>query len=1071
MRWKYLIGLLISLTIAHILPASEQPISQAVSPFHGFDELQEKRDWGELVRRVDRLLVVDPKNPELWRMRTWFLLQALRYDEAIYSSRKAIDIFGLSPQAGIAWANQGIALWRVGRQQDAIVALRKATRLNPDLTWAWLNLWGVLTETGSYSELSSVIEQVQRLDPSLAASFLKMLGNPILFKPDIDSDSEANNSLLAACNAELTATTRQTIDEATATLEQGNAIKAIPILEGAKENIKKSDCRFGPEDFEVRSLLLIAYAQSLRISDATGMNVRIRNFDHSIKTATAIAARLAIKFGENSAEFLRAELAVSYFRYLSQDYLTALGPTLEAFGKAKQFLGPSDKTTRWLMFLVGATYNAIGQKEDSLVILTQLHTLALKDYGENDELTALTFGEIVYSDKKMSDTPAICEQVAAIYSKVFGRGHILTLSALGYQAAAFRRQGKMDDAFLLYQEIRSRVGESVEKNSPDILELDQAQADALYQARQFEQANSVLKNLVPSLERQLGRQAPQTLNARLLQAYVATSLGDYGKAAILGRHIISDVEALRNNIGLTPEDRQQFFARYVGLYMGQALGVLSLNPDEAFRLAEAAKARTLLESISLTQANRSGVLDITEQVKVDQFEQQLQELNARLYEAAGSPARLAIDQQRQRILLDYSNFRKEMKFRNPKYRALTEFEIITASVGLERALDDDSVFISYLVSDNTVLGFALSRNEGLVAVSIDLKNLTESVEALRDGLKNQTGEENVKSLEKQLGEKLLSPFEVMLKNKRRLIISPDGPLAFLPFEILSINGQHLIDRHDVSYTPSLSVLALIKERDIAYGKVDGRHQLFAMGGAEYNAASGVKASRSKSRDATNSRNAITFLHRSLKDGDASGKAFRLLDINWESLPGTEKEVKAVASIFGPRESAVIVGQKASESELQRLNKTKELAKYRYLLFSTHGYVSPEEPALSAIVLSQTDTTPVADGYVTASEWPSYDLRSDLIVLSACDTGSGKIMQGEGVLGLPYALYVAGNKNLLLTLWPIADDATQEFMLEFFTRLQSGDSASGALSAVKRKFAQSARYAHPSYWAPFVLYGY
>ena len=1071
MCWKYLISLLIVLFIEFPQHAIAQPIAPATSPLHDFDVLQASRNWGELVRRVDQLLVVDQGNPALWNMRSGYLVQALRYNEAIYSSRKAIDIWGESPQAGIAWVNCGIALWRAGRQQEAIVALREATRINPDTTWAWLNLWGILTETGRYSELAPVIEQVQRLDPPVAASFLKILGNPLSLTPDIVSNNDLSISTIDACDAELTTSTRRTIDEATATLEQGNAINAISILEGAKDSIKKSECRFGAEASEVRSLLVIAYVQSLRISEATGQNVKVRNFDQSIKTANAIAGHLAEKFGENSSEYLRAELAIAYFRYLSNDHSAALGPTLEALDKAKQFLGPSDKTTRWLMFLVGAIYNALGQTEDSRVILTQLYSLALNDYGEDDEFTAVTFGEMVIADKKMSELPASHEQAVAIHTKVFGRGHILTLGALGSQAAALRRQGKMDDAFLLYQEIRSRAAEFVEINSPDILTLDYAQASALYQDRQFERANSVLKNLVPSLQRQLGQQAPQTLSARLLQAYVATSSGDFGKAALLGHQIISDVEVLRNDISLTPEARQQFFARYVGLYKAQALSVLSLNPDEAFRLAEAAKARTLLESVSLTQANRFGVLDLIDQKKVDQFEQQLQELSVRLFEAAGSPARLRIDLERQRIHINYSNYRKELKFRNTRYRALTEFQIVTARDGLESTLDDDSVFISYLVSDNTVLGFALSRNEGLMAVSTNLKDLTASVEALRDGLKKQTGDEHVKPLAKLLGEKLISPFEVMLKNKRRLIISPDGPLAFLPFEVLLINGQHLIDRHDVSYTPSLSVLALIKQRDIAYGKMDGRLQLFAMGGAEYNVATGVGTLRSNSMVATDSRNAITLLHRSVPDADAPGKAFRLLNINWETLPGTEKEVKAVASIFGSGESAVFVGRKASEFELQRLNKAKELAKYRYMLFSTHGYVSPEEPALSAIVLSQTDTTTVADGYVTASEWPSYDLRSDLIVLSACDTGSGKIMNGEGVLGLPYALYVAGNKNLLLTLWPIADDATQEFMQEFFTRLKSGDSAAVALSAVKRKFAQSDQYSHPMYWAPFVLYGY
>ena len=85
---------------------------------------------------------------------------------------------------------------------------------------------------------------------------------------------------------------------------------------------------------------------------------------------------------------------------------------------------------------------------------------------------------------------------------------------------------------------------------------------------------------------------------------------------------------------------------------------------------------------------------------------------------------------------------------------------------------------------------------------------------------------------------------------------------------------------------------------------------------------------------------------------------------------------------------------ATEAKLQELNRSGELAKYKYLLFSAHGYLSTEEPALSALVLGQVNKAPGTDGYVTASEWPAYDLKSDLIVLSACDTGVGKVVQGK-----------------------------------------------------------------------------
>ena len=98
------------------------------------------------------------------------------------------------------------------------------------------------------------------------------------------------------------------------------------------------------------------------------------------------------------------------------------------------------------------------------------------------------------------------------------------------------------------------------------------------------------------------------------------------------------------------------------------------------------------------------------------------------------------------------------------------------------------------------------------------------------------------------------------------------------------------------------------------------------------------------------------------------------------------------------------------------------------------------------------------------------MKSDLTVLSACDTGVGRTQAGESVMGLPYALFVAGNKNTLLSLWPVDDDATAEFMRRFFTKLKAGTSQPDALRQTKQEFRQHPEWSDPRYWAAFVLYG-
>ena len=191
--------------------------------------------------------------------------------------------------------------------------------------------------------------------------------------------------------------------------------------------------------------------------------------------------------------------------------------------------------------------------------------------------------------------------------------------------------------------------------------------------------------------------------------------------------------------------------------------------------------------------------------------------------------------------------------------------------------------------------------------------------------------------------------------------------------------------------------------------------------------------------------------------------------NWRNLPGTAAEARAVAAVF-PGAVDLHLGEAATEATLQSIQRGGDLRRYRHLLFGTHGFVSPLQPALSAIVLGQQALAPGTDGQITAAEWPGYDLRSDLVVLSGCDTGVGKVLAGEGVMGLPFALFVAGNVNTVLTLWPVEDAASARFVAALFGRIAKGQRPGPALTATKREFMADRRHAAPRFWAAFVLVG-
>lgn len=328
---------------------------------------------------------------------------------------------------------------------------------------------------------------------------------------------------------------------------------------------------------------------------------------------------------------------------------------------------------------------------------------------------------------------------------------------------------------------------------------------------------------------------------------------------------------------------------------------------------------------------------------------------------------------------------------------------------------------------------------------------------------------------------LIRPVLPLAGAHSRWIISPDKDLALLPFDTLpetfTAKGESdklLAEQRNITLVQSFSVYALLKKREADYAALPRSRTLLAMGNPIYD--SGGWAENRGLRRGTGKRG-FTASGEAASPGVAAAALVEnaeqraMAGLKWENLPGTAEEIRRITDVFGGTTGGVdgLTGADASEGKLRELNNSGKLKDYRYLLFSAHGYLA-KNPTLSSLVLSQHGNPAGLDGYVTAGEWPLYDVRSDLTVLSACDTGVGKVQAGESVLGLPYALFVAGNRNTLLSLWPVADEATAEFMALFFGKLKQGKSQPVALSETKQDFMRHPTWSKPVFWAAFVLYG-
>jgi len=551
------------------------------------------------------------------------------------------------------------------------------------------------------------------------------------------------------------------------------------------------------------------------------------------------------------------------------------------------------------------------------------------------------------------------------------------------------------------------------------------------------------------------------------------------------RELVDGVEALMLQAAALGDTRADAFSAFAESYRRLTHSWVGLgNLEEALRIAQRTKARLLLETVALR-----GAIDVVDFDPADR--EQLRTLDAA--RAAAERKVLSADLagfamaeiERNRAVREFNAQVEQLRTKSPKFAALTHVE--PADSATSRAmLEPGSIFIETIVGNQQTILFLLARDRPLSAHVVPTPTrLAAVIEAYRIALLSsaaragtgvwrledgsfaasvQRPADAVERVEQHseigtwLSRHLLTPVESELRPYSRWIIAPDSAIAHLPFDALPWNGKPLVEQVVLTTTQSLSVYSLGRRLGGATPMSIGpRQRWLGLGAPHYGALN-------KSLQSARSVDRVELATRA-PQRDAS------LRSQYAPLPYAMSELKAVARMFNL--PTLIVGADATESRLRALDRSGELSRFDVLHFAAHATVNPQRAALSALVLGSSSDSPDDDGLLTAAEMTQLHLNSQLVVLSACETALGQRVSGEGVLGLPYALFIAGNRNALLTLWPVADEATSRFIRAFFARVVRGESMPAALTATKRDFAagkhgQAERA--PFYWAPFLLVG-
>lgn len=408
----------------------------------------------------------------------------------------------------------------------------------------------------------------------------------------------------------------------------------------------------------------------------------------------------------------------------------------------------------------------------------------------------------------------------------------------------------------------------------------------------------------------------------------------------------------------------------------------------------------------------------------------------------------------------------------PKYYALKYANKIPDIKTIQATLDKNTALISYYQTNSHVFQLILSNKEINIKSTEKFDGFDQKLNDLRHSIIFGDLKSNIDKYNQLAYElyRLLFP-ESPEKNLKNLIIIPAGNLANIPFEALltgKINEKQkfkdypfLINDYNISYAYSANLYYLSSQKA-------KQNQIEITQLNDWLALAPVFSDETTSGISMRSRGLLNKINKSMDSLNTRGT---LLNGNYVSpLPGTENEVKAIFNEFDSQNKKAELKIYQSANEL--FVKSDELKKYNFIHFATHGFVDSEEPELSGILLAQ-DTTGGNDGILFSGEIYNLELNANLVTLSACETGLGKIQSGEGIIGLTRALLYAGARNIIVSLWQVSDEATSKLMIDFYAEMLKSankQTFSAYLQTAKLKMIKEGKFSHPFFWSPFILIG-
>ena len=449
--------------------------------------------------------------------------------------------------------------------------------------------------------------------------------------------------------------------------------------------------------------------------------------------------------------------------------------------------------------------------------------------------------------------------------------------------------------------------------------------------------------------------------------------------------------------------------------------------QQAFSYLEKAKARTFLDSLEAAGIDLAQPVDMKLLNREKEISSDLSKIYLTLSQPdLPEPQKENLQAKLRSLETEYEALKQDMRQENPAYAGLRYPENITLEETQRSLLDSRTAIWAYSLGQERSLSFVITRDKMTVSLLPSRRELQAKVTEYLKIISDKDSPDLAAGSELS---RILIPADLDPQIES-VIILPDDWLNFLPFEALPLAGaaqNWLIQKYRISYIPSVS----------SYREL-------------------LRRGNSRARNIPMDLLAV---------GNPLPAPTQQVPRTNGELKYSGREVRTIATLFSPSRIRTADGEQATESSLKAL----PLNEYRILHFATHATIDDRNPNRSFLLLAPSKTGD-EDGFLQTREILNLKTNADLVTLSACRTGLGQLIRGEGVEGLSRAFFYSGASAVLMSLWSIDDQASSQLMERFYTHLRSSESPAEALRRTKMELIESGTLSHPFYWAGFIVSG-